>query len=120
MESQKKPTRTVSLKAMFVVVALCAILLFWMAPATLSLRCDYGSGDWLGGILVPGDVVDVIAETSTGKFETVATRVTIVGEPKLEFHGNWIYFITIKTSLIKKWRIGGYSSYMVVLSVVLW
>ena len=96
------------------VVAVCAIACMFFNSENVTIRCDYGPTDILGGYLPAGDIVHVMAIQPNGKYETVAKNVLVTALGRWEQEsGSSVCYIDLRMSMIQKWRVEGYSNYRI-------
>ena len=73
---------------MLAVIAVCAVACVFLNAVTLTIPCDHGKGDIIGGYLPSGIVVDVRALQSNGEYEIVAKNVLVANEARWEWENN--------------------------------
>ena len=98
---------------MLVAIAVCAVASMFVNAASLTIPCDFGASDILGGYLPSESVVNVKALRPNGEYKTVAENVSVIGARWEQVKGSNICYIDLRMSLIQKWRAEGYSDYRI-------
>lgn len=105
--------QTYGTRSLFILVAFAAVACWWLKYRTVTLRCDYGQVDIIGGFLAPGERMDIYGRTRGSKFKLLVPNALIVGEPRWEHNGTSVHVVDVRIHISKTGKLRDQFDYRV-------
>ena len=98
----------ISLRVLFGIMTIAAVLIYWLLPITIEVTCDFGKSGFHSTFLSVGDRIDIQGRNKGYGFKTIVRNIRVTSCTELD-HGNRKQIsVEFISSLYQKWRLDKY------------